>query len=287
MKSLNDFTDELVIVYGMDGHQINIDTLTESIKSFTRALERINSILYPDQDVEFVIESFQPGSFKTVIKKLKHAAGSEFIIPLFAHLIFLSGEKLAEGGLQHHKDPYTTELSTDGQWVIFHDGDKTFVCPKGLIENYNQVRKDNQTNGLLREGYYAVKKDSKINYLEFLPNSSEKDGIKTNREDFDKIVKGREQNSESVTHDQTPLEIIQTSHERNNPKWDFIWKGQKISATIEDKDFIINYFRKLRVINNGDFILVKLIENKKNDFYTDSLIHSTFKIIKVYEDFEN
>jgi hypothetical protein len=286
MDSLNEFTDELIIVYGMDGHQINVDTLTGSITSFTNALYRINSILYPDHEVEFVIESFQTGSFKAIIKKLRHAAGNEFIIPLFAHLIFLSGEKLAEGGLQSHKDPYATEISADGQWVVFHDRGKTFVLPKDLIENYNQVRKDSQTNGLLREGYDAVKKDNKVNYLEFLPKASEKDGIKTNREDFDKIIGGREQNSESVTHDQTPLEIIQTSHERNNPKWDFYWKGQKISATIEDQGFIINYFHR-RIIKNGDFILVKLIENKKNDFYTDSLMHSTFRIIEVYEDFEN
>jgi hypothetical protein len=262
----------LTIVYGIDGHQINPRTLTASLPMFTEALAKIQSILFPSSEIEISIEPFENGSFKlnVVLKHIGETA-KDLAINIFASYIF---------SLAQPQTPPVITFDKDGAKIEYNGN--TTVVPKEKINAYYETRNNGTINGQIREGFSILDNDGKINYMQFVPNNpSNKNPVTVQKENFDKIIKGKEQNSKSEYHNVT-VKIESIHKDGQDYQCGFSWNDIKFLAIINNNN-IDRFAMKPNKFEIGDELDVRLEEIKSNDYYTDNLIHSDYKIISVYK----
>ena len=89
-----------------------------------------------------------------------------------------------------------------------------------------------------------------------------------------------EDNQRSV-YEVADLYILRAILERGNRKWEFVWRGIKISAPVFDEKFYDDFFAHRITIAPGDSIEVKLKIYQTRDDDTGIYTNSRYEVIEV------
>jgi hypothetical protein len=86
-----------------------------------------------------------------------------------------------------------------------------------------------------------------------------------------------------IVREQCDLQIIKAILERSARKWEFMWRGVKISAPVVDPKFYSDFFAHNITIAPGDELKVQLAIKQSRDVRTGIYMNIGYEVIEVYE----
>lgn len=281
--------NEFKLRFDSNKHEIDASTLIVTLSNISTIIQEINKEFNSDRNLEIRIKTFEQGSFQIDVE-LVHS----FIIgsvPLFAaeyakhiptiiktlvdltHLHkFLKGtkgkEKIEEDGKVKVERPDGHQMIIHNSGVLnFYNGNTSI--PQAFAQTFGKLNNNPAING------FEVR-DSANNPL-----------VTVDRECFEVLSHLTfEQESEEtniVFDNKAHLSVTKISFEATaRTRWDFKYKGQKISATISDNTFLQKVKEGLQRFGNGDMLEVDLEIQQVYEPSVNSFINKVYTVAKVH-----
>ncbi len=265
-------------------HQIDANILISSLIHTTSIIHEINSSINSGKKIEIKVKALEKGSFLVhveliensldVIKTLftrDNAQLAAEIITIFIGLLeikkFLKAKKYKKKTVKNDK----TEITNDEGNVL-------------IIENIilNIYEKNNVIQNALSKNFETLNNDQSIEKFE-ITDSKENSLITIERNEFNDLALNWEEiHEESRNIIKTAiLNIIRLGFEQNT-KWDFYYRGNKISAMINDTSFYDN-INKGEKFAKGDMLKVDLNIYQYWDESVNTWVNKSYQINKVIE----
>ncbi|MBN2816493.1 MAG: hypothetical protein JXQ67_07390 [Campylobacterales bacterium] len=279
---LREYEEEVVLHFGGERTKINAYTLASSLVSLADAIKEANSIINPGYEVEVLVEAFGKGSFRAKVKTTYNGLKNLFnanrleaiAIGIITSFIY-----------QHTLAPDTdVKVIVNDNQVIIEQGDKKIIVPKTVYEAQKEVEKSEKFRKSVSKTFQAVEKDSNVTNFGFTKNIDDKEpDIIIPRDRFALL-------SEPIELDEPLREIQEVAElqikrailEKSKRKWEFIWRGIKISAPVLDENFYKDFFAHKITVAPGDSFkaLLKVYQNKDED--TGIYTNSKYEVIEIH-----
>lgn len=267
-----------------DGQQSQVDAnvLISSLIHTTTIIQEINKELNSGKKIEIKVKALEKGSFlvhleliETALEILKNLLTKENleiagnIITILVGLIglkkFLKGRKAKR---VERKGDKTEIENSDGNILIIDNA--TF----NIYENNSTV------NDAISQNFEVLNEDPAITGFE-ITDKNEKAIVRVDKSEFPEMSL----KSEDISKDERQLtqaailNIVRLSFEENL-KWDFYYKGNKISAKIADPNFY-ELIDKGEAFAKGDTQEVELQINQKFDESVNTYINKSYQVNKI------
>jgi len=272
--NIREFEEEFVLHFGGERKKINAYTLASSLVSLADAIKEANSIINPGYEVEVLVEAFGEGSFrakvKTAYKGLKNLFNSNRLEAIAVGIItsFI---------YQHTLAPDTdVKVIVDDTQVIIQQGDKQIIVPKTVYEAQKEVEKSEKFRKSVSKTFEAVEKDKNVTSFGFTKDINDKEpDILIPRKSFSLLSKPIEiDEPQREIQEVADLQIKRAILERTKRKWEFIWRGIKISAPVLCENFYNDFFAHKITVAPGDSLeaVLKIYQSRDEDtgIYTNS-----------------
>ncbi|ROL62220.1 hypothetical protein D9V86_01775 [Bacteroidetes/Chlorobi group bacterium ChocPot_Mid] len=267
-----------------DGQLVQIDAniLVSSLIHTTSVIQEINQFLDSGKKIEIKVKAPEKGSFliqlnliETVVETLSNIFTKEnigvaaSIIGILVGLIelkkFLKGKKPKEV-----KQEGDVTIITNQEGNVINIDNRTF----------NIYNKSSVVNDALSQNFESIQNDPAITAFE-ITDINEKSYIRVNRDEFEYLsIKSEEiSEGERIITEAATLNIVRLSFEESL-KWDFYYKGNRISAKIKDPDFY-NLIDKGESFAKGDTLEVELETTQKWDESVNTFINKSYQILKI------
>ncbi len=271
---IREYEEEFVLHFGGERKKINAYTLASSLVSLADAIKEANSIINPGYEVEVLVEAFGEGSFrakvKTAYKGLQNLFNSNRLesiaIGIITSFIY-----------QHTLAPDTdVKVIVDETQVIIQQGDKQIIVPKTVYEAQKEVEKSEKFRKSVSKTFEAVEKDKNITSFGFTKNiDDETPDILIPRRNFPLLSQPIEiEEPQREIQEVADLQIKRAILERTKRKWEFIWRGIKISAPVLCDNFYNDFFSHKITVAPGDSLeaVLKIYQSRDEDtgIYTNS-----------------
>ena len=275
------FEEEFVVYFGSKQNRINAYTLASSLVSIADALKSANSLINPGYNVEVVVEAFGEGSFKVNVRTLYNGAKNLFstdnlkAITLSVIAAYIFQLTLAQ--------EIEINIIVNDDQVIIEQGVKKIIVPREVHEHVKAVEKSEKFRQSISRTFEAVEKDKDIESLGITPNMDDDIPlISVPRSKFSFLSDPPEilENQRHIVED-ADLSILRAILERGTRKWEFVWRGIKISAPVLDDSFFNDFFAHKITIAPGDSIEVSLKIYQTRDQDTGIFTNNRYEVVEV------
>ncbi|MEO8760370.1 MAG: hypothetical protein ABI388_04450 [Bacteroidia bacterium] len=263
-------------------HQVDANVLISSLIHTTTIVQEVNTYLNSGKKIEIKVKALEKGSFlchieliETTLDSLKNlltkdnievgAAIIGTVVGLIEIKKFLKGKKAKEVTPQGNK---TKIINKDGNVLIIENA--TFN-----IYEHNPIVKD-----ALAQNFDALNNDPAITGFEITDNN-EKPLVRVDKSEFidlsqksEEIEEGERKIIEAAT-----VNVVRVSFEENL-KWDFYYRGIKISAKITDPSFY-ELIDKGEAFAKGDVLEIELQINQKFDESVNTFVTKSYQVNKI------
>ena len=280
---IREYEEEFVLHFGGERKKINAYTLASSLVSLADAIKEANSIINPSYEVEVLVEAFGEGSFrakvKTAYKGLQNLFNSNRLEAIAIGIItsFIYQHTLAP-------DSEVKVIVNDTQ-VIIQQGDKQIIVPKTVYEAQKEVEKSEKFRKSISRTFEAVEKDKNITSFGFTKNiDDETPDILIPRKYFPLLSQPIEiEEPQREIQEVADLQIKRAILERTKRKWEFIWRGIKISAPVLCENFYNDFFSHKITVAPGDSLeaVLKIYQSRDED--TGIYTNSKYEVIVVHK----
>lgn len=279
---IREFENDFIIYFGGRLKRVNAYTLASSLVSIADTVKAANSIINPGYEVEVVVEAFAEGSFKARVRAIYNGISSNIFstdnlknIALGVVVSYVYQHTLAP-------DQVVNIIVNTDEVIMEQDGNKIIV-PREVHDYAQKVEKSDKFVQSIGKTFEALERDKDIESFGFTPNlSNEIPLISVPRSKFSLLSNAPsvEENQRSVI-EIAELYILRAILDRGNRKWEFVWRGIKISAPVLDEKFYDDFFAHKITIAPGDSIEVKLkiYQLRNND--TGIFTNERYEVIEV------
>jgi len=275
--------DDLKIKFDGETHQIEANTLINSLLHFTNITHEINRELGTDRKIEIKVNALKEGSFlvhivieATLIDNIKGLFTKdnlEIAANIFAVVGGLFGfAKFLKGGKPEVLE--SNDLSTK---IKNTKGDVTYFD--------NRVVKIYQNNKSIRETiaqeFETLENDPNVTGFELL-DKEDKPIVQIIKEDFAAIANTDASiiSADEITIPKKGFLVISTLSFDKNVKWNFYFDGNKISAHIKDEEFV-KLIEKGEKFSKGDSLEAEFEIRQQFDDSINTYINKSYKITKI------
>ncbi|MCW8836909.1 MAG: hypothetical protein OQJ99_11185, partial [Rhodospirillales bacterium] len=133
--NLAELGEEFVIQFGVDAHEIEVDTLASSLISIARAIEIIADVCDPGTLVEVRIDALSDGTLRVRLKPIARRLLGATAGILGTLSLSILGTLIYDKMI---KDPESITVHVDGNVVTIQHGETTVIIP---IEAHNIKKK--------------------------------------------------------------------------------------------------------------------------------------------------
>lgn len=281
--------EKFVFKYNGDLEYIDFETLYTSQLHFTEFIRELKDSLYPDGELKIKVKALPKGSFpiellldvdvaKNVALWAFAGAGAVGTIVATINSVFELFKNLK--GRKPDK-----EVEKDDITIIYIDN-RTFQISTSV---YQAVKNNPKIRQELSLSFNRIKNDDEIVGVELLDDKKES-MIEIDKEEF--MFFDKKQTEVILEEDIPEDRTIEKSDQKMSIfkvvfskgfKWQFIYKGNKISANIEDDKFLLDVTKGKVSFSNGDAIdcdiRIKQSYNEiahtfQNNSYTITAIHN-------------
>jgi hypothetical protein len=280
---ISEFEDAVVIHFATEGTRINAYTLASTLVALADAARAANSSINVGYDIEVVVESVGPGSFRVKIKALYSRARNLFSNEIVKNIIIgVVAAYIYERTLAVNH-PVKIEIHTDE--VIIQHEDERIVVPRNVYEAKRQAERNPQFLGAVNRGLESIAGDENVTGFGFVSTmDSPPPDVMISRETLQLMdLNAPEGPDVRVIHEQCDLQIIKAILERSYRKWEFMWRGVKISAAITDNNFYERFFAHEIMIAPGDSLKVRLAITQERDQTTGIYSNVGYEVVEVIE----
>jgi len=280
---ISQFDDSVVLHFETEGQKINAYTLASILVSLADAAKAANAQLNPGYEVEIVVEALGPGSFRAKIrafyKKNRNLFSHHIVVALAVGII---GNYIYERTLAVDNN-VKVEINTDE--VVIQRGDEKIIVPRRVYDATRQVEKDPQFRSSISQVFETAKSDPKITGFGFVKNIDDPPPqVIVNREAFERLaVLPPPDTDKRVITEIVDLQIIKAILERSDRKWEFVWRGIKISSPIIDQAFYDEFIAHNITIAPGDVLRVKLAILQRREPKTGIFSNEGYEVVEVFE----
>ena len=263
-------------------NQIDANVLINSLIHTTAIIQEINRYLDTGKKIEIKVKALEKGSFLVHIELLESALDS--IKSLFtkenadlaASIVTILAGLIAVKKFLKGKKPSSIESQGETTKLINEKGDIL------IIENatFNIYENSPIVKDALSLNFDALNNDPSITGFE-ITDKDEKPIIRVEKEEFSDLALKSEEisNDERIIKEAATLNIVRLSFEESL-KWEFYFKGNKVSAKIKDPNFyeLINQGESFA---KGDILEVELQINQKWDESVNTFVNKSYQINKI------
>lgn len=258
-------SDGFVIHFGGDSHEVDTYTFANALVAFSDTVREVNSQVNQGHSIVLRLEDVGKGSFRGRIKgeksgilgKLRWAA-EQSVIPILIAFIY-----------DQYIDQDTFEIEVSEEFVVITQGGDRTIIPRSAYESAKSLPSPERVHSEMGKVIDVIEKDVKI---ESFGITKELDDdvpvVNLPRDDWGIVQRkaaGKEDESKLDREEEelATLGILKAVFSAKKRKWDFVWRGMKISASIEDPIFIADIMQRKITIGNGDSIECTLVMRQK------------------------
>jgi hypothetical protein len=275
--------DSIVIHFDTEGKRINAYTLASTLVAIADAAKAANDTINPGYEVEIVIEAIGPGSFRTKIRALYRKNRS-----LFSHQIALAiivnivSTFIYERAFQD-KTGVTVQVNTDE--VIIQNGNEKIVVPRTVYDATRKVEKDPRFTNAIGRTLHAISSDPEVKGLGFVKDMADpKPEFIIPRTTLAlAAVAPAPEPDQRVVNEIVDLQIIKAILERGPRKWEFMWRGVRISAPIIHEDFYNSFDARRITIAPGDILRARLVITQRRDTKTGIYSNEAYVVTEIFD----
>lgn len=280
------FEDTFVIQFGTSGTRINAYTLATTLVAIADAAKAANATLNPGYEVEIVVETFGPGSFRARIRAIYQGAGNLFSRDNLKSVVLgVISAYIYSHTLEPGTDVNVTVNTTE---VVIVQGDTRVVVPREVYDATKRMEGNPDFRDGVSRAFQAIENDPDISYVSVSPREIDLPlAPKIPRESFRHISSGAlfEQPDSREFVEVTDIQITRAILERGRKRWQFVWRGVRISAPVLDDSFYDRFFAHDITIAPGDALHVRLRVRQTRDTDTGILINDSngYEVLEVLE----
>ncbi len=271
--------NDLVLHFGGRVGEIDALTFSNALIGLAEAIQEINRQVNPGVALEVTIDGVGPGSFRAHLKsRAKVLAGllkkfsKELVIALLVSYVM---EK--SGG-----DKIKIEVNEDV--VVIQHGSDRIIMPKEVWQAQWSMPHKERVDRHIAKAFSAMEADSSVTGFGFARNlNDEKPLALIPREDFFRLSSpiAVDDGDTKVTDEESDLTVMKAVFQRGNRKWEFIWKGIRISAPITDPTFFDRLANREFSFAQGDQIHTILRIHQRRDELSGVFVNEWYEVIAV------
>jgi hypothetical protein len=281
--------DEFKIKFDGQLHQIDANTLINSLINLSTIIQEVNTELHTNQKIEIKIKALDQGSFDIhchlvqgisaflptvpLIAQVSSIENIKTIIDAFVSLLNL--KKLLKG-----EKPNQVNEDGDNLSIENSRGD-TIVVFRPV---YNMYEKNPAINNALSKSFESLQSEPSVTDLKIL-TTEETVLFSASRNEFGEMASKNEAltaNTQSIIKNGVTLNIFKLIFENRKNKWDFLYEGNKISAQISDDSFF-DRIDNGESFSKGDSLIVNLQIDQTFDQAVNGFINSSYQVNRVIE----
>lgn len=276
--------EDLKIKFDGQTHQIEANTLINSLLHFSTIVQEVNKELKTDKKIEVKINALPEGSFlvhftletlSVLEKAQKLFSGSA--ATAVANIIAIVGGIYGIAKFLKGKKPKSIQSDNDKSIIINDDGDTLII--ENLTINIYVNNKTIQES--LTQEFTTLENDPNVTGFEML-DKNDKPIVHIERKEFAALASSTsylEASDDKIDKKIAMLNIVRLSFDKSQ-KWEFYYEGNKIIAKISDGDFIA------RIDNGesfakGDSLEVELEVRQEFDETVNTYVNKAYKINEV------
>lgn len=275
----SELSNDFKIKFDGQLHQVNANTLITSLINLSTAIQEINKGLNPDRQIEINIKATEKGSFLLwmglALAKLPQllettGSGAKNIIDVLAGILTI---KNALRGKQPEK------IEEDGDKIKLHTNNGTII----VIDKFTYNCSGNQTiQDAISNTFEMLQEDSSISGFA-ITDVQEKPYFEVERKDFEQLAIKSEviEENKRILTEIADLFIFKIVFD-NKYKWEFYFKGNKISATVTDETF----FQRIdegESFSKGDSLTVEIEVQQIFEKSVNTFINQSYTIKRVLQ----
>lgn len=284
--NLADFKDTFIISYDGELHSIEANTFANSIVALSRIIEEVNYLISPDSKVEIRIEAINKGSFKPTIKVCKKIWNkvTPFLpeknqtVPTFLALLAIIWQQSGKDLIVIRDNEVTIETSNS-----------KIIIPREIYDNADKIKNQKNIKSEIAASFDIIANDPSISGFKIQKNLEDQSfPFQTKREDFNFFINIAEANEELGSNkkkltEEAHLQLIKVILEKGKRKWEFAWKGIKISAPVSDDKFWDKMARGEISIKQGDSIKANMQIIQVLDPYSKVFFNESYEVMEVID----
>jgi hypothetical protein len=276
------FDDALVLHFETEGRRINAYTLASTLVAIADAAKAANASLNPGHEVEVVVEAIGPGSFRATIRALYKSKAGVLAGHAFAAIVLgVIGNYIYERTFAAD-DSVKVEVNTDE--VIIEHGNDRIIVPRVVYDATRQVEKNDNFPKAVSRAFDAVASDPQISGIGLVASidSPPPEMVISRKAVQAAALLPIDTPNSRVVPEVVDLQILKAILERSKRKWEFMWRGVKISAPVTDEQFYINFFAHDITIAPGDMLRVTLHVYQHKDPLTGVYRNVGYEVVQVH-----
>ncbi|MDP1774383.1 MAG: hypothetical protein Q8L15_19120 [Methylobacter sp.] len=279
---ISKFEDSVVLYFDTSNTRINAYTLASILVSIADAAKAANSSINAGHDIEIVVEAVGEGSFKAKISAVYSESKNIFSSQIVAGVIIGLLSNYIYERVFSLDESIKVEINSDE--VIIEKGDERIVVPRNVYDATREAEKNPKFVQSIERTFQAIEKDSDIKGFGFAESmDSGKPKVILSREAII-LASGEVVEAEGVRviPEIVELQILKAILERGKRKWEFMWRGIKISAPITSQSFYTEFFNHDITIAPGDSLKVKLEIKQVRNEDTGIYVNKSYEVVEVY-----
>jgi len=265
-------------------HQVDAQVLISSLIHTTTIIQELNKYSDSGKKIEIKVKALEKGSFlihlellETTFESLKTIFTKENIIVASSIITGLVGLIQLK---KHLKGKPPKEVKNENSTTVIINGDNNQLSIDSSI--YQIYESNTVVNDALAQNFDTIDQDPAISAFE-ITDEKENPYVRVERPEFKDLSQKTEiiDENKKIIIENTRLNIVRLSFEENL-KWDFYYRGNKISAKIADPNF-------QKLIDNGasfakgDVLEVELHINQFFDNSVNTYINKSYQINRIIQ----
>ncbi len=276
------FEDSVVLYFDTSNTRINAYTLASTLVSIADAAKAANSSINAGHDIEIVVEAIGEGSFKAKISAIYNDSKNIFSSQIVVGVVIGLLSNYIYERVFSVDDSIKVVINSDE--VVIEKGDERIVVPRNVYEATREAEKNPKFVQAIERTFQTIEKDPDIKGFGLSDSmDTGKPTVILPRENII-LASGEVHEVEGVrvVPEIVELQILKAILERGKRKWEFMWRGIKISAPIISQSFYNEFFNHSITIAPGDSLEVKLEIKQVRDEDTGIYVNKSYQIVEVY-----
>ena len=245
--------DSVVVHFGGVVERIDAYTFANSLIGFADTARAVNEAIDPGQEIEIVLEAYGVGSFRAVVRRIRHDYGG-----------FLSrGVEAVFWGIVATKTEQAPKIVVNANEAIIHYGHDTIIVPRHVYEACENAKRNPAVERGLRDIFRPLQDDRNVTDFGLTRRIDDpRPLVRIPRDEFRAFIAPSAftevSETERVRKERARLYILKAWLNHAKRKWSFEWNGVPISAPVADTEFLDRLDRREHLLGAGDALDVEI-----------------------------
>lgn len=275
--------DRFVLYFDTPRKQINAVALATALVGLADAVREANTLVNPGYTVEVVVEALEGGSFQAVVSTIYNKGKDLFGSDPVKNIVY---GIISAYIFQQAFAPDTKPVIIIQEYqVVIESGNDRVIVPKEVFEAKERLERSDRFRGSVGNIVAGANSDKSVVGVGIKADiGKRKPDIYVSRERFTVFEARRETEEDSrEVVEYANLEISRAILARGTRKWEFFWRGIKVSAPVLDERFHDKFFSHEITIAPGDVLRVSLRITQKRHPDTRIFINEKYEVVEVFE----